>query len=198
MKTIINSMLRLPGRIFRYWSNPKGAAIDLVEIAKGIYHQMAGTQLFMIASSLSYTTMLSIIPALAVSFATFKAFGGMDKVYSTIEPLILQNLAEGSIDAMEAIRGFIANIHTGAIGIGGFIALIFTSMTLLFSIEKGINQIWRLQIKRGWVQRVAIYWLFITMGPLALSVAIGAATSLNLPLKHILPGGTGLFLISTA
>ena len=59
------------------------------EILKDVWAQMKRAQLLLVASSLSYTTILSIIPMMAVSFAIFKAFGGMDKLYATIEPLML-------------------------------------------------------------------------------------------------------------
>ncbi|MBI4677388.1 MAG: YihY family inner membrane protein [Elusimicrobia bacterium] len=169
----------------------KGLALDVVK-------QMDGTNMFTEAASLAYTTILSIIPALAVSFATFKAFGGMEKLYSVIEPKIVENLAEGSEEAViHAIRGFIANVHTGAIGLGGFVGLIFTSMLMFYSIECAINNIWRAPMRKGglWiVRRIAYYWFFITMGPLALAVSVGVGSSMNIPFQKFLPGGTGFFL----
>ncbi len=183
-------MSALPGRTRELWAEARELAVDMSRM-------MTGTHLLTQAASLAYTTILSIIPALAVSFATFKAFGGMEKVYATIEPLIMQNLAEGSDDAIGAIRGFIANVHTGAIGMSGFLGLVVTSMAMLYSIEKAVNQIWRVSMRRNWVQRIAYYWLFITMGPVALAVAVGAATSAAVPFKDIIPTGAGFFVSTT-
>ncbi|MGZ3709833.1 MAG: YhjD/YihY/BrkB family envelope integrity protein [Bdellovibrionota bacterium] len=152
-------------------------------------------RLFMAASSLAYTTILSIIPVLAVSFAVFQAFGGMQKVYSTIEPLVLSYLAEGQGDAaIQTLHRFIDNANAGAIGIGGMIGLIFTCMTMLNSVEKAFNQVWGTRTARTLFQRVSSYWLFITLGPLALSVAIGAATSFDFPIAKLFPSGTGIFI----
>lgn len=148
----------------------------------------------MVASSLSYTTVLSIIPVLAVSFSIFQAFGGMSKLYATIEPFILQNLAEGSSDeAMEAIRKFIGNIHAGAVGAGGLVGLIVSCMSMLGGAEKGIHQVWGVPNTRSFFHRIAAYWLIITLGPLALAIGLGFATSSDLPLQSILPSGTGIF-----
>jgi membrane protein len=148
------------------------------------------------ASSLAYTTILSVIPLLAVSFSIFKAFGGLENLYSTIEPFIFENLAEGADEkTLTTIHSFIGNIHASTLGIGGLIALLLTSMSMLSSIEKTINRIWKTPMNRGIFQRVTIYWFFITLGPLALAVAIGAATSLDIPLSKVLPSGIPFFFI---
>ncbi len=159
-------------------------------------HQIQESQILLVASSLAYTTVLSLIPLLAVSFSIFHAFGGLEKLFSTIEPFIIENLAEASgSDAMEAIRRFISNAHAGVIGVSGLIALIITSMSMLSSAEKAINRIWKAPISRSLFQRVATYWLFITLGPISLSVGIGFITSSQLGGARILPSGTGVFLL---
>ena len=161
--------------------------------------QIKEAELLLNASSLAYITILSIIPLLAVSFSIFQAFGGMQKLYAVIEPLIIQNLAEGSDEhAMTAIRGFISNIHAGALGAGGLVALIFTSMSMLSNAEKAINRVWRAPFTRTLFQRVASYWLFITLGPLALAFAVGFATTQDYPISRFLPNGGGIFIITTA
>jgi membrane protein len=168
-----------------------------IDIVKDTWGQMKRAQLLLVASSLAYTTILSIIPMLAVSFAIFKAFGGMDKLYQTIEPFILQNLAEGSsTEVITALRKFVANAHASAIGITGFVGLIFTSMSMLNSIESAINRVWGAPTRRRIFQKLATYWLFITMGPLAASVAIGFASGSSLPLSSLVPDGTGMFLLT--
>jgi membrane protein len=168
-------------------------------VAMYTWKQMSEAQLFMVASSLAYTTILSIIPVLAVSFAIFQTFGGMSKLYNTLEPMILENLAQGaSAEVIATLHSFINNTHVGAVGVGGMIGLIFTSMSMLSSSENAINMVWQTQISRSIFQRISTYWLFITLGPLALSVAVGMATSLHRPLSHFLPSGLGIFLINIA
>jgi membrane protein len=162
-------------------------------------HHADEVQLFLIASSLAFTTILSIIPVLAVSLSIFQAFGGMQKLYSLVEPFILENLAQGSSqEVIDLLHRFVENAHASAIGIGGIIGLVFTSMSMLFCAENAINQIWNTKITRRLFQRISMYWLFITLGPLALSVALGVATSFNLPFWKYLPSGTGITLISMA
>ena len=186
--------------------NPTDHAQDFFVKLKGVLRdtrvQTKEAHLIMVASSLAYTTILSIIPALAVSFSIFKAFGGMDKLLATIQPFILENLAEGASDeVMATISGFINNIHAGAIGVGGLLGLIFTTMSMLFNIEKSINRIWKAPMEKTLFQRFAQYWFFITLGPLGLSVIVGAATTAASSggagaVIRFLPGFTGILFIS--
>lgn len=163
-----------------------------------VWKEFSDCQLLTVASSLAYTTLLSMIPLMAVSFAIFQAFGGLDRLQQTLEPFLLKHLTEGAGEVVaQQLRGFIRNAHTGVLGIGGFLALFVTSMSLLFSIDKAINRIWRAPENRSWFQRLSMYWFFITLGPLALAIAIGIVTSQELPLSRILPGKAGLMLLST-
>ncbi len=155
--------------------------------------QIQEARLFMVASSLAYTTIMSIIPLLAVSFAIFKAFGGMSKVFGTVEPLILSYLTEGtSEEVIKILHQFIDNTHTTVVGVGGMVGLILTSMVMLSNIESAINLVWKAQNTRTFFQKVSSYWMIITLGPLALSVAVGAATSSNLPMASLFPSGSGI------
>src|SRR4051794_41077077 len=112
----------------RGWRQTLSSAKATRIISRETWIQMKEAQLLMAASSLAYTTILSIIPVLAVSFAVFQAFGGLDKVYDVVEPLILSNLSEGTGDqVIDNIHTFIQNTHANVVGAGGFIALVFTS-----------------------------------------------------------------------
>jgi membrane protein len=167
------------------------------DLAKETWRQMQRANLLLVASSLAYTTILSIIPMLAVSFAIFKAFGGLEKLYQTIEPFILSNLAEGSSEeAIAAMRRFLENVHASAVGIGGFIGLVLTSMSMLHSIEGAINTVWGAPMRRNYFQRIVTYWFFITLGPLAAAVGLGFVTTSNLPLSQFVPDGTGILLLT--
>ena len=181
--------------------NPQNKAYScfkfIILILEDTLTQIKEAQLLMMSSSLAYTTILSIIPLLAVSFAVFQAFGGMEKVYGVIEPLILSNLAESAgHEAIDVLRSFITNIHAGVLGLTGFIGLMITTMSLLLSVEKAINKIWQTKISRHIFHRIAIYWFIITVGPLALSIAVGLATSQDIPIWNILPHGSGLYAIA--
>lgn len=164
----------------------------IIHMFRDTWHHLKDAQLLQVAAALAYTTIFSIVPLLAVSFSVFKAFGGLEKLYGTIEPYILNYLAEGASDeAMAKIRDFIGRIHAGALGAGGLVTLVLACMNILLSAENAINRVWRTQVQRGLFQRVATYWMLITLGPVALSFAIGLATSGDIALNRILPSGAG-------
>ena len=167
------------------------------KVVRETTRQVRRAQLPLVASSLSYTTILSMIPLLAVSFGIFQAFGGLDRIYGLIEPFILANLAEGVSDqVIKLLRQFISNAHASTIGVGGLLGLIITSMTALSSIERAINRVWDAPISRSWFQRISSYWLVITLGPIALAVALGLASVGRFPVANLLPSGTGIFAIT--
>ncbi len=170
----------------------------LRQVAIDTLSQMREAQLLLTASSLAYITILSLVPLLAISFAVFQAFGGLDKLYERVQPLILDNLAEGTSDQVTAsIEGFIRNIHSTTVGVGGFLGLIFTSMSMLANIESAFNRIWKTANSRSLFQKFSTYWLFITLGPLALSITVGLATSTHLSLvTHLVPQWVVMFLVS--
>jgi membrane protein len=152
---------------------------------------MRKARLTLMASSLAYATLLSIIPALAVSFALFKAFGGMDRLYDAIAPVVVDYLAQGAgREATHTIQKFIGGVNARAVGLTGFVGLVVTTMSLMSGAEKAINEVWRTPLSRPIFQRMASYWLFITIGPLASSVALGLATSKELRWTGFLPHGS--------
>jgi membrane protein len=159
--------------------------------------QMSDAQLFTVAGNLAYTTILSVIPLLAVSFSIFKAFGGLERAYAIAEPFVLMNLApNASGQVIETLRHFIQNANAGTIGITGFIGLIFVSFSTLSTIESSINHVWRVHHRRKLLHRLAIYWLIMTLGPVALAIGVGVASSALIPLSKIVPSGFSLFVLT--
>jgi membrane protein len=68
---------------------------------------------------------------------------------------------------------------------------------MLSSIEKAINRIWHAPVTRSLFNRIASYWLVITLGPVLAAVVLGFATSFNFPLQSLLPSGTGMIALGT-
>ncbi len=154
---------------------------------------MDRAQVFIGAGNLAYTTILSIIPVLAVGFALFRLFGGLDKAYSVLEPLILQNLAQASgQEAIHQIREFIENArdYAGAVGVGGVIGLLFTGYGLFSSIENAVNRIWEASPQRPFLRTLCYYWTLLSLGPIALGVILGL-------ISRIMPAAMMVFLSST-
>src|SRR5438093_1998088 len=82
---------------------------------------------------------------------------------------------EASQKVVEQIKSFIANVHSGALGLTGTIALVFVAIGLLSTIEATFNDIWGVTRGRNGFVRIIHYWAAITLGPLVVILAMGLA-----------------------
>ncbi len=98
-----------------------------------------------------------------------------------VDDLTLWNLRanrgqdETSQKVVEQIKSFIANVHSGALGLTGTIALVFVAIGLLSTIEATFNDIWGVSRGRNWFVRIIHYWAAITLGPLVVILVMGLA-----------------------
>jgi membrane protein len=130
------------------------------------------------AMSLVYTTLLSIVPLLAVSFSVLKGFG----VHNQLEPALislLEPLGEKGLQISQQIISFVDNMKVGILGSIGLMLLIFTVLSLVKKIESAFNFTWRIKVTRNIFQRFSNYLSVILIGPLLLFTAAGVTASFN-------------------
>lgn len=127
------------------------------------------------ASSLAFTTILSFIPFLAVMFALLKGFGAE----TDLEILILNHLALGSEEAVDAVFTYISNTSLAKLGTFGVISLLLTVLTLLNSIEQSFNHIWRVKETRSVARLFSDYLSITIFGPILILAAISMTTTLE-------------------
>lgn len=140
------------------------------------------------ASSLAYTTLLALIPILAVGISISTSLLKSDKAQEQIEQMIntaIDKLApqlglkveEGKDDnrkqIVELVGGSIKTVQSGALGATAGITLVLIAISLLASIESTLNDIWGVVRGRSWLSRVIYYWAVITLGPILLVFALG-------------------------
>ncbi len=130
------------------------------------------------AMGLVYTTLLSLVPLLAVSFSVLKGFG----VHNQLEPALLNLLSplgERSTQIVEQIIGFVDNMKVGALGTFGLLMLLFTVLSLVKKIETAFNYTWKLTTTRSLAQRFSNYLSVIMVGPVLIFTAIGITATVN-------------------
>lgn len=127
-----------------------------------------------IASSLTYTTLLALVPLITVALTLISAFPVFAGWTTQLQSFLLENLLPQSAHLIARYgEQFTANAaQLTAVGIA-FLAV--TAILMLLTIEHAFNQIWRVQRRRSTVQRIFIYWALLTIGP----VLIGASLSLT-------------------
>ncbi|NOY14199.1 MAG: YihY/virulence factor BrkB family protein [Deltaproteobacteria bacterium] len=126
------------------------------------------------AAALTYYTMLSIVPLLALTFALLKAFG----VQNLLEPLIMERLNVGDGQAVQAILGYINNTQVGKMGTIGLVFLLVAVISLLTNVEKTFNYVWGVREMRPLLRRFADYLSVILVGPVLIISAISMTSSL--------------------
>ncbi|WP_111494712.1 MULTISPECIES: YihY/virulence factor BrkB family protein [Marinobacter] len=134
-------------------------------------------QLTLHAMSLVYTTLLSIVPLLALSFSVLKA---MD-VHQRIQPLLFQffePMGPKGIELAQQILDFVDNIKVGVLGSVGLALLVYTVISLVQKIERSFNMIWRVPQMRSMAQRFSNYLSVIMVGPLLMVSAIGISAAI--------------------
>jgi membrane protein len=128
------------------------------------------------AMSLTYSTLLSLVPFLAVMFSVLKAFG----VQNVLEPFLAQMLqplgAEASAVTNKIIN-FVQNIRIGILGAAGLAMLFYTVVSLVAKIEDALNQIWRSPHSRSWGQRTTAYLSVVLVGPVMVFTALALTAS---------------------
>jgi len=145
------------------------------------------------ASALTYSTLLSLVPLLALMFAVLKGFG----VQRRLEPLLLEHLAIGNQEVVRQIIEYVDNTKIGALGVVGLVALLFTAVSVLGNIEASFNDIWQVRRGRNLLRKVADYIAMLVVGPILLLASVslgtllqtdGAATFLRLlgPVQNLL------------
>lgn len=136
------------------------------------------------AMGLVYTTMLSVVPLLALSFSVLKAMG----VHNQLTPLLysfFEPMGQQGVDIADNVLGFVDNIKVGVLGSVGLILLIYTVISLVQKIERSFNYIWRVPQLRSIGQRFSNYLSVIMVGPLLMASAIGVtATIMNSTVVH--------------
>lgn len=127
-----------------------------------------------IASSLTYTSLLGLVPLLAMLLAVLSAFPGFEDMREDVKAAVLSPLLpDAGGEVRRQIDQFLAN--TRQLGVVGLIGLMVTSLLLLNTIETAFNRIWRVEENRPLLLRVVAFWAILTLTP----VLIGTSLTLS-------------------
>lgn len=145
------------------------------------------------ASSLTFTTVLAMVPLFAVGLAVFSAFPVFGKFQDTIQRWLIESLVPESIarQVLSYLTQF--SLKASRLGTAGLVAVLLSAVFLMVTIERTLGQIWRLQRQRPLPQRVLLYWSAITLGPLLLGSSLAATSfvvTASRDVVNVLPGST--------
>jgi membrane protein len=132
------------------------------------------------AGSLTFTTLIALVPLFTVMLAVFSAFPMFAKFQGALETYFLQSLVPESIarPVLKALTQFAGKART--IGGAGAVLLAVTALATMLTIDRTLNAIWRVRKPRPIAQRVLVYWAALTLGPLVIGISL-SVTSYALP-----------------
>src|SRR5512145_3015139 len=121
------------------------------------------------ASSLTFTTTIALVPLVTVALALFTAFPIFAKFQDVLQKWLVESLVPDNI--ARQVLGYLTQFASKASRLGwvGLTVLFFTALSLVFTIDRTLNGIWRVRRPRPLGQRVLVYWAAITLGPLLLA-----------------------------
>jgi membrane protein len=149
------------------------------------------------AGSLTFTTLIALVPLVTVMLAAFTVFPMFAGFERALQDYFIKNLVPDGIarPVLRALTDFAAKAR--GMGTLGLALLVVTALALLLTIDRTLNAIWRVRKPRPLGQRVLVYWAAITLGPLALGMSL-TVTSLAVSASRGwvagLPGGVALLL----
>ncbi len=124
------------------------------------------------AGSLTFTTTIALVPLFTVALAVFTVFPMFGQFQTVLQRWLIESLVPDSISRQ--VLGYLTQFSSKAsrLGVVGVLFLLVSAITLVFTIDRSLNAIWRVRTRRPWAQRVLLYWAAITLGPLLMAASV--------------------------
>ncbi len=131
-----------------------------------------------VAGSLTFTTVLALVPILTIALSLFTAFPLFNSFRLSLEAYFVQSLMPKGISA--TVLGYLTQFATKATRLSAFggVALIVTAVATMSMIDRSFNQIWYVKRSRPLFQRILVYWAIVTLGPLLIGVSLSVTSYL--------------------
>lgn len=141
-------------------------------IGWAVGRELVGGSLSLRAMSLVYTTLLALVPALAIAFAIFRAFG-FDSYVETIMADFLSPLGDQGAEITQRMMEFVQRVNVNVLGTVGFAFLLYTVIALINKVEAAFNSIWHVEANRSFARQFTEIVSMGILGPLIVLTAIG-------------------------
>lgn len=151
------------------------------------------------AGSLTFTTTIALVPLLAVTLAVFTAFPIFNDFQTVLQKRLVESFVPDNISRQ--VLGYLSQFASKAsrLGVAGVTALLLSAITLVFTIDRTLNAIWRVRKHRPFAQSLLLYWTAITLGPLLMGVSLVLMSQFVVISQGLAPDMTGnmRWLLST-
>lgn len=157
---------------------PRKGIAHLLDIVRFVVKRVAEKDLMKVASSLTYTTILALVPMLTVVLALFTAFPLFQEFEQALEGFLTRNLMPEVVS--ENVMLYLNQFAAKASGLTavGSLFLIVTSIMLIMTIDETFNNIFQVHVQRPLGQRLLVYWAIISLGPILTGASLWATAVL--------------------
>ncbi|MDE2119687.1 MAG: YihY family inner membrane protein [Betaproteobacteria bacterium] len=176
---------------------PRLTRSDVLRMLRPLRQRFEHCRLAQTAGSLTFTTLISLVPLLAVGLSLFTAF----PAFHHLEEHLQQRFASAVLPPRigTTVLGYLNAFAERAAGLGaaGVAGLALSAISLMFTVDRALNTIWYTPRPRPLGQRVLLYWAAVTLGPLILGATLAASAAVLASRNgwmHHVPGGAGALL----
>ncbi len=126
------------------------------------------------AQALTYNTVFALVPLLAFAFSMVRFFVGTEDIIARLNQALSQFLNPGALSrAQEVVLDLISKAQKAPLGAASMIIFITMVLGLLMQFEGVLNQVFRIESQRSFLQRLTVYWMGLTLGPLLVALPLG-------------------------
>jgi membrane protein len=141
---------------------------------KDMFRQTQDGEIRLVASALAFSTLLSLVPFIAVTLSIFKSIGGLEFLYPKVESFLLAYVEQGVGEkAILFVQKILQRVSSGALGTTGAVFLFFSSFKLIQDMERGVNRVWNVDEKRPFHRRIFLSLFLFVLFPMSLAVYAG-------------------------
>lgn len=157
---------------------PLGKLVRIARYPYALLRDVFRGDLTLRAMSLIYTTLLSIVPLIALAFSVLKGLG----YHRDFEPVLynfLEPLGERASELTRQVMSFVERVQGGVLGSLGLIFLLYTVISMIQKVEEAFNFVWRVEQPRSFGRRFSEYLSVMFVGPALIVVALGLIATLS-------------------
>ena len=151
---------------------------ESVSFLRAAIRRIEEDRCFQVAGSLTYTTLLALVPLITVALALITAFPVFGQFTSGVDDWLTENVLPEQI--ANAITKYLSQFAGAAARLTavGIVFLGITALMMMLTIDRALNQIFRVSHARPIAQRLLTYWALLTLGPVLLGLSVSMTSYL--------------------
>lgn len=143
-----------------------------------VMRDLVSGQLTLRAMSLVYTTLLSIVPLIALIFSVLKGFGVHEQLEKYMYAL-LAPLGDKGAEITDNVMQLVHSVNGKVLGGISLAFFIYTAISMVQKVEESFNYVWYVSKPRSFSKRFTEYLFVLLIGPIFIAIALGMITSLQ-------------------